>query len=147
MTKEQNLRKKYREINPKTLSQFTSSFKDEYEKEEIEKFYFKEKSRIKQRNSDYEKTRIKKTISFTNKEFEKVEEQQKKTDLDFSSFVKSVLLKRKISSSIDRELLIELNRIGNNINQIAKGVNSNSLEYKSILITLNEIQKEIKELK
>lgn len=112
----------------------------------IEEVFEDELNRVRKRDEIYETTRVRKTISFTNEEFQKVDAELKKSELDFSTFAKSILLKKKIVLPIERELIFELNKIGNNLNQLAKA--SNRYDDKiQILSQLVEIEKSIKLLR
>nr|WP_230057005.1 plasmid mobilization relaxosome protein MobC [Campylobacter suis] len=53
-----------------------------------------------------------------------IHEKLKKDKISFSSFALSSMLSRHIKSPLSRELLYELTKIGANINQIAKKLNS-----------------------
>lgn len=91
------------------------------------------------------KREIRKTIRFDKSEFEKVEEQIKKTDLDFSSYARQILLNKRVKTKIENDLLFELNKIGVNLNQIARRVNKK--EKIQVLTELVAIEKALKELK
>lgn len=88
---------------------------------------------------------IRKTIRFTEDEYAKIQQQLDTANISFSVFARSALLHKKIKLPIERELLTELSRIGNNLNQIAKAVNSQ--ERRAVLTELVEIEKQLKELK
>jgi hypothetical protein len=131
-----------------------SSFIIDYKKWVIENYpnvdvnnaiqYFNdERLRVRKRDKEYERTRVKKTISFTNEEYAKIQEKMELVGVDFSTFAKSILLKKKVKLPIERELLYELNKIGNNLNQIAKGVNSKSIDARAIIPLLANIEKEL----
>lgn len=123
--------------------------KEKYPDEDIEahkKFLNDEKVRVKKRDQDYEKSRVKKTVTFTKDEFDQIEEQRKISGVDFNKFARSAILKKKIKLPIEQDLIIELSRIGNNLNQIAKATNSRD-DKVQILTQLVEIEKQLKELK
>ena len=88
---------------------------------------------------------IRKTIRFTEDEYAKIQQELDKANISFSVFARSALLHKKIKLPIERELLTELSRIGNNLNQIAKAVNSQ--ERRAILTELVEIERQLKDLK
>jgi len=88
---------------------------------------------------------IRKTIRFSEEEFSKISAELQKAEIDFSTFCRSAILKKKIKLPIEKSLLSELSRIGNNLNQIAKRVNQK--EKVKVLTELIEIEKALRELK
>ena len=100
------------------------------------------------RKKKYDEKFIRKTIRFTPDEFEKIEEQRIKTNLDFTSFCRSAIFKRKIKTSIEedfnRDLIYQINKIGINLNQIARAVNQK--DRVAILTELVEIEKQLRAL-
>ena len=88
---------------------------------------------------------IRKTIRFTEDEYAKIQQELDKANISFSVFARVALLHKKIKLPIERELLTELSRIGNNLNQIARSCNQG--EKKPVLLELVEIEKQLKELK
>ncbi len=88
---------------------------------------------------------IRKTIRLTEEEFAKIQQELDTANISFSVFARSALLRKKIKLPIERELLTALNRIGNNLNQIARSCNQG--EKKSVLVELVAIEKQLKELK
>lgn len=88
---------------------------------------------------------IRKTLRFSQSEFELVQQQLEKSNITFSDFARSAILKHKIKLPIERELLFEINKIGNNLNQIAKATNQNPQSIE-ILASLVTIQNQLKEL-
>jgi hypothetical protein len=87
---------------------------------------------------------ITKSIRFSLAEYEQVISELEKTNLSFSSFTRNLLLKKKINSKLDDLLIKEINRIGNNLNQIARAVNKQ--ERINVLSELVKIEQSIKEL-
>lgn len=87
---------------------------------------------------------ITKSIRFSLAEYEQVISELEKTNLSFSSFTRNLLLKKKINSKTDDKLILEINRIGNNLNQIARAVNKQ--ERINVLSELVKIEQSIKEL-
>ena len=73
---------------PKTLTTFF------LKKKLAKKILFVEN--IMDRKKKYDEKFIRKTIRFTPDEYEKIEEQREKTNLDFTSFCKSAILKKKV---------------------------------------------------
>lgn len=96
------------------------------------------------RKSKYDSKFIRKTIRFTPAEFEKIETQRAKTNLSFSEYVRKSSSSRKISSKTDEELIYQINKIGTNLNQIARAVNQE--EKIAVLTELVEIEKALKGL-
>ena len=76
----------------------------------------------------YKKRKITKTIikrlRLTPGEWSTVEKKIKSNGLTFSKFALSSMLSRQIKTPIKRELLVELSRHGNNLNQVATKLNS-----------------------
>ena len=87
---------------------------------------------------------IRKTLRFSQKEYEKINEELQNANITFSDFARSAILKKKIILPIEKDLLYELNKIGNNMNQIARAINSN--EKIEVLKMLVSIQNKISEL-
>ena len=87
---------------------------------------------------------IRKTIRFSDDEYSKIDLQLQKANIDFASFCRKSLLKTKIILPIEKDLLFELNKIGNNLNQIARAVNKK--EKIQVLTKLIEIEKQLKEI-
>ena len=69
------------------------------------------------------KTIIKK-LRLTDAEWSAIEKKLKETGMTFSKFALSSMLSRRIRLPIERELLTELSKQGNNLNQIAAKLNS-----------------------
>ena len=87
---------------------------------------------------------ITKSLRFSLAEYESINLELEKTNLSFSSFTRNLLLKKKINSKTDDKLILEINRIGNNLNQIARAVNKQ--ERINVLSELVKIEQNIKEL-
>ena len=87
---------------------------------------------------------ITKSLRFSLAEYESINLELEKTNLSFSSFTRNLLLKKKINSKTDDKLILEINRIGNNLNQIARAVNKQ--ERINVLSELVKIEQSIKEL-
>lgn len=88
---------------------------------------------------------IRKTLRFSEDEFVMIQQKLDLANITFSDFARSAILKKKIKLPIEKELIYELNKIGNNLNQIARAVNKN--EKISVLTELVEIEKALKDLK
>ena len=99
------------------------------------------------RKIKYENKFIKKSIRFTNEEFELIETERAKTNLDFTNYAKKAIMKKRVKTKVEedftRALIYELNKIGNNINQIAKGVKTDKVQ---VLQELIKIEKHLKDL-
>ncbi len=101
------------------------------------------------RKRKYDDKFIKKTLRFTPDEFEKVEIERAKTNLDFTNFCKSAILKKRVKTkdeeNFNRDLIYQVNKIGINLNQIARAVNQK--DKIAILTELVEIEKQLRELR
>ena len=101
------------------------------------------------RKKKYDDKFIKKSIRFTPDEFQKVEIERAKTNLDFTNFCKSAILKLKVKTkdeeNFNQDLIYQLNKIGININQIARAVNQK--DRVAVLTELVEIEKQLRELR
>ena len=99
------------------------------------------------RKVKYENQFIKKSIRFSNEEFKLIEEQREKTNLDFTNYAKKAIMNKRVIAKVEedftRALIYELNKIGNNINQIAKGVKTDKVQ---VLQELIKIEKHLKDL-
>jgi hypothetical protein len=96
------------------------------------------------RKKKYDDKFIRKTIRFTEIEWQEIEEQIKKSEITFTEFARSAILRKKIKLPIEKELIYELNKIGNNLNQIAKAVNQRDDKIQ-ILTELVEIERALKD--
>ena len=72
------------------------------------------------------KTIIKK-LRLTDAEWSAIEKKLKETGMTFSKFALSSMLSRRIRLPIERELLTELSKQGNNLNQVATKLNSDEI--------------------
>lgn len=101
------------------------------------------------RKKKYDDKFIKKSIRFTPDEFAKIEEQREKTNLDFTNFCKSAILKKRVKTkdeeNFNRDLIYQINKIGINLNQIARAVNQK--DRVAVLTELVEIEKQLRELR
>ena len=97
----------------------------------------------------YDDKFIRKTLRFTPLEFERIEEQREKTNLDFTNFCKSAILKKKVKTKLEedfnRDLIYQINKIGINLNQISRAVNQK--DRVAVLTELVEIEKQLKALR
>lgn len=88
---------------------------------------------------------IRKTLRFSEEEFDKIQLELDKSNISFSDFARSAILRKKIKLPIEKELIYQISKIGNNLNQIARAVNGK--EKISVLTELVEIEKALKDLK
>ena len=87
------------------------------------KFYMRWKLDMKNKKREITKNIIKK-LRLTDAEWSAIEKKLKETGMTFSKFALSSMLPRRIRLPIERELLAELAKQGNNLNQIAAKLNS-----------------------
>ncbi len=99
---------------------------------------------MENRKKKYDDKFIRKTIRFSKSEWEKVQEQLSKSETIFTEFARSAILRKKIKLPIEKNLIKELNAIGNNLNQIARAVNSRD-DKVQILTELVEIERALKD--
>ncbi|HIP48243.1 MAG TPA: plasmid mobilization relaxosome protein MobC [Lutibacter sp.] len=67
--------------------------------------------------------------------------------MTFSNFARAKILNQKIKSKITNDLIYEVSKIGNNLNQISKYVNTEkSLDFQ-VLEKLIEIEKHLESLR
>lgn len=97
----------------------------------------------------YDDKFVRKTIRFTPLEFENIEIERAKTNLDFTNFCKSAILKKRVKTKTEedfnRDLIYQINKIGINLNQISRAVNQK--DRVAVLTELVEIEKQIRALK
>ena len=80
--------------------------------------------KIKMKNKKREITKnIIKKLRLTDAEWSAIEKKLKETGMTFSKFALSSMLSRRIRLPIERELLAELAKQGNNLNQVAARLN------------------------
>lgn len=97
-----------------------------------------------EKDKKYDSKFIRKTIRFTPEEYQKIQIQLKSLNIDFTKFAKNAIINHKITIPIQMDLIYELNRLGNNLNQIAKSINSG--EKIPVLTQLIEIEKQLQKL-
>jgi uncharacterized protein YfaT (DUF1175 family) len=83
---------------------------------------------------------IKKSLRLTEKENLQLEENLQKHNLTFSNYARAKILNQKIKSKITNDLIYEVSKIGNNLNQIAKYVNTEKALDFRVLEKLIEIE-------
>ena len=86
------------------------------------KFYMRWKVYMKNKKREITKNIIKK-LRLTDAEWSAIEKKLKETGMTFSKFALSSMLSRRIRLPIERELLAELAKQGNNLNQVAARLN------------------------
>lgn len=90
---------------------------------------------------------IKKTIRFSEDEYQTIKLNLEKNNLDFSTFARKALLNQKIDFPIKMEVLYQLNTINNLLELIAKNIHNNELKDSRLLFTqLVQIEKKMCEL-
>ncbi len=89
---------------------------------------------------------IRKTIRFSADEFAEVEAKLNEHNLTFAEFGRSAILNKQVKTKLTLDYIYHLQKIGNNLNQIAKNLNSKKgdVPNSDILKTLLEIQDDIK---
>ncbi len=88
---------------------------------------------------------IRKTIRFSDDEYEKIEKMMNEHNLTFAEFARGAILRKKIKTNLSKDMIFQVNKIGNNLNQIAKKVNQDS-DRKNLLLKLIEIQNQLKKI-
>ena len=90
--------------------------------------------------------KIRKTIRFSETEWEQIEQKLTEHNLSFAEFARGAILNKKIKTKLTTDYIFQLQKIGNNLNQIAKNLNSkkSDIPNSEILKTLIEIQNDIK---
>ena len=90
-------------------------------------------------------------IRVTLEEQLQIEEYSKSYGLSVTQFIRVRSLKKQLPKhsipSINRELFIELSRIGNNLNQLAKKANQNHPNLKGLYDDLLELNTKVNEIK
>jgi len=92
---------------------------------------------------------IRKTLRFSNDEFSQIEEKLSEHNFTFSEFARSAILNKKIHTKLTTDMIFQTQKIGINLNQIAKALNSkkSDIPNSEILKALVKIQNQIQELK
>jgi len=89
------------------------------------------------------------SLRLTESEFEQIKSEAEKLGYTTSDFIRSILLKKNrcLKNKKDtKKILFELNRIGNNLNQIAKYVNTFKTIDNFVKFSIDEILKELKKI-
>ncbi|MBX1152326.1 plasmid mobilization relaxosome protein MobC [Campylobacter jejuni] len=100
--------------------------------------------------SEKEKKELRKTIRFTPNELKEIEEKASNLNMSFSQYIIYSALNKQIASKknpLYKELITQLARVGNNLNQIAKVCNKDKTINKQVtsnlIITIAELQKQL----
>jgi beta-lactamase class D len=93
------------------------------------------------------KKSVRKSLKITVEENEILLNQLKKHNLTFSDFARSKILNQKIKSKLTNNLIYEIAKIGNNLNQIAKYVNTKKALDFQILEKLVHIEKKLEKIR
>ncbi|HEB7537068.1 TPA: plasmid mobilization relaxosome protein MobC [Campylobacter coli] len=93
-----------------------------------------------------------KRLRLTSDEWKQIEAKLKESELSFSSFALNSMLKQKTikrkQTPINRDFIAELSKWGNNLNQVAKHLNSNKSGLDRVgLEMLSRIENHLKELR
>ena len=95
------------------------------------------------------------TVWMLQEEYEQLKQEAKAVNLSFSDYARAILLERPVvepRGEIDRRTYAELGRIGNNLNQLVRGVNEGRLlgkkeEVESFRETIIELSNLIVEIR
>jgi len=90
---------------------------------------------------------IRKTLRFSADEFSIIEQILDEHKLTFSDFARSAILKKKVHTKLTVDMIFQIQKVGNNLNQIAKVINQkkSDIPNSEVLKKLIEIEKAIKE--
>jgi len=90
-------------------------------------------------------------IRVTLEEQLQIEEYSKSYGMSVTQYIRIRSLKKQLPKhsmpSINRELFIELSRIGNNLNQLTKKANQNHPDVKGFYVELLELNTKVNEIK
>lgn len=88
------------------------------------------------------------TIRFSDDEYELLKQKADDFDITLSNYIRKKALgnRERITNKCTKELLYHINRIGNNLNQIAKQCNINQSVDKLVLKELVEIERQLNKL-
>lgn len=102
---------------------------------------------MQNKDQRYDSKFIRKTLRFSSDEYAKVEVQLTTLGVNFTNFAKNAIINHKITIPIQMNLIYELNRIGNNLNQIAKSMHKMDSKHKIPMLTqLVEIEKQLQKM-
>ena len=92
------------------------------------------------------KKEVRKTLRFSADEYELIEQKISEHKLTFSEFARSAILRNQIKSKLTVDLVHQISRVGNNLNQIAKSLNKKQdISNIEIMRKLIEIKNKINE--
>lgn len=101
------------------------------------------------RKQKYESKFIKKSLRFTDKQYKHIEKQMAKTDECFTHYAHRILIKKvtRVPAYLKakQKISYELNKIGNNLNQLAKIANQN--KNIQALVVFERIEQQLKKIK
>lgn len=90
---------------------------------------------------------VRKTLRFSAAEYEQIDQKLAAHNLTFSEFARSAILRKQIKSKLTTDLIHQIQRVGNNLNQIAKALNQKSdISNIEVMRKLIDIEKQIKEI-
>jgi len=90
---------------------------------------------------------IHKCLRFSEEEYQEILTELDVTGFKFSDYARARILKRKkIECKVDKDMLLQVVRIGNNLNQIARQQNQKSITSILILEQLQKIEKQLEDL-
>ena len=102
---------------------------------------------MQNKDQKYDSRFIRKTLRFSSDEYAQIEAQLTTLGVNFTNFAKNAIINHKITIPIQMDLIYELNRIGNNLNQIAKSMHTMDNKHKiPVLTQLVEIEKQLQKL-
>ena len=90
---------------------------------------------------------VRKSLKITTKENENLLTQLKKHNLTFSDYARARILNKKIKSKISNDLIFQISKIGNNLNQISKFVNQKKSLDIQVLQELINIEKQLEQIR
>ncbi len=90
---------------------------------------------------------VRKTLRFSAYEYDQIEVKLADHGLTFSEFARSAILRKKINSRITVDMVRQVQRVGNNLNQMVKLLHQGKGDIPNIEVMkkLIEIQNQIKE--
>lgn len=87
-----------------------------------------------------------KSLRLTEDEAQTINDKLNETGLSFSQYAIKRLCGYQVKSAVDKQLVFELSRIGNNLNQIARKLNQNGLFDAMAMIAINEIRDNVNKI-
>lgn len=108
-------------------------------KEELEENIEEEKASLKKD--------IKKTFRFSSSEYLSLVEKSAKANMNISEYIRSAAKKSEVQESTKKEIInltLQIAKIGNNLNQIARKVNTKKIIDVEVLKQLKKIEDELR---